>query len=140
MEHSGVAAAPVGALPPVSKGTVLLVEDEMAVREATKRMLRKFGYTVLEAGHGEDALLVWDQSSESVDVVVTDVVMPVMGGATLVRHLRERRPGVRVLFISGYTQGTLELSPDDASATRFLAKPFTSAQLVGAIAELMAAR
>jgi two-component system, cell cycle sensor histidine kinase and response regulator CckA len=121
-----------------SRGTVLLVEDEAAVREATKRMLRKFGFTVIEAKHGRDALLLWDEHGSSVDVVLTDVVMPAMGGAELARTLRALRPDLRVVFMSGYTQGTLELSSMDETATRFLPKPFTADQLVGTLRELIA--
>jgi len=120
-----------------SRGTILLVEDEAAVREATKRMLRKFGFTVIEAKHGHDALQLWDHEGDRVDVVLTDVVMPVMGGAELARALRQRRGDVRVVFMSGYTQGTLELSSMDEAATRFLAKPFTADQLVGTLRELI---
>jgi len=121
-----------------SRGTVLLVEDEAAVREATKRMLRKYGFNVIEAKHGQDALLLWENEGEAVDVVLTDVVMPAMGGAELARTLRERRPDLRVVFMSGYTQGTLELSSMDEAATRFLPKPFTADQLVGTLRDLIA--
>ena len=123
----------------VSRGTVLLVEDEAAVREATKRMLRKYGFEVIEAKHGEDALVQWQSDGHRVDVVLTDVVMPRLGGADLVRTLRQKSPGLRVVFMSGYTQGTLELSSMDESATRFLPKPFTGDQLVGTLADLLAA-
>jgi CheY-like chemotaxis protein len=119
------------------RGTVLLVEDEGAVREAAKRMLRKYGYTVHEATNGEQALAVWDSVGDAVDLVLTDVVMPVMGGAELSRRLRQLRPGLRVVFMSGYTQGTLELSSMDERATRFLPKPFTADQLMGALQELL---
>jgi two-component system, cell cycle sensor histidine kinase and response regulator CckA len=120
-----------------SRGTVLLVEDEAAVREATKRMLKKFGFEVLEAKHGQDALVLWENHSGAVDVVLTDVVMPAMGGAELARRLRQRQPGLRVVFMSGYTQGTLELASMDEAATRFLPKPFTADLLVGTLRELI---
>jgi len=134
---------PVPVSPPyvpatASRGTVLLVEDEAAVREATKRMLRKYGFSVIEAKHGQDALLLWESEGHAVDVVLTDVVMPAMGGAELARALRERRPDLRVVFMSGYTQGTLELSSMDEAATRFLPKPFTADQLVGTLRDLIA--
>jgi len=132
------AAAPtLEALPPRAHGTVLLVEDETAVRQATKRMLRKYGFDVLEAKHGEDALLLWEREGPRVDVVLTDVVMPLMGGADLVRALRRAAPDLRVVFMSGYTQGTLEISSVDEAATRFLPKPFTSDQLVRTLRELI---
>jgi len=123
--------------PTLSRGTILLVEDESAVREATKRMLRKYGFDVLEAKHGEDALILWEREALRVDVVLTDVVMPLMGGVDLVRALRHKSPHLRVVFMSGYTQGTLELSSMDENATRFLPKPFTADQLVGTLRELL---
>jgi two-component system, cell cycle sensor histidine kinase and response regulator CckA len=138
------ASEPVAAVVPLdvpataSRGTVLLVEDEAAVREATKRMLRKYGFNVIEAKHGQDALLLWEREGKSVDVVLTDVVMPAMGGAELARTLRETNPRLRVVFMSGYTQGTLELSSMDEAATRFLPKPFTADQLVGTLRDLIA--
>jgi PAS domain S-box-containing protein len=135
-EPTAAAATPEPATS-ASRGTVMLVEDEAAVREATKRMLRKFGFTVVEAKHGEDALLLWERGAAGIDVVLTDVVMPVMGGAELAKALRERKPDLRVVFMSGYTQGTLELSSMDEAATRFLPKPFTADQLVGTLRELI---
>jgi two-component system cell cycle sensor histidine kinase/response regulator CckA len=135
-EPAVVVAQPVPAT--ASHGTVLLVEDEAAVREATKRMLRKYGFNVIEAKHGQDALLLWEREGKSVDVVLTDVVMPAMGGAELARTLRETNPRLRVVFMSGYTQGTLELSSMDEAATRFLPKPFTADQLVGTLRDLIA--
>jgi two-component system, cell cycle sensor histidine kinase and response regulator CckA len=123
-----------------SRGTIMLVEDEAAVREATKRMLRKFGFTVIEARDGEEALRLWQREGAAVDVVLTDVVMPTMGGAELARVLRERSPDLRVVFMSGYTQGTLEPSAMDGNATRFLPKPFTADQLVGTLRELVGER
>jgi two-component system cell cycle sensor histidine kinase/response regulator CckA len=135
-EPSVVASQPE--LPAVtSRGTVLLVEDEAAVREATKRMLRKFGFTVIEAKNGQDALMLWDKEGKTIDVVLTDVVMPSMGGAELAKALRERRRDLRVVFMSGYTQGTLELSSMDEAANRFLPKPFTADQLVNTLRELL---
>ena len=120
-----------------SRGTVLLVEDETAVREAAKRMLRKYGFSVIEAKNGRDAIELWGEQGRAVDVVLTDVVMPTMGGADLVRSLRETRPDLRVVFMSGYTQGTLEIAAVDEPATRFLPKPFTADQLVGTLRELI---
>jgi CheY-like chemotaxis protein len=123
--------------PDAPRGTVLLVEDEAAVREAAKRMLRKYGFVVIEAKNGDDALALWQEHAPVVDVVLTDVVMPSMGGADLVRSLRATRPDVRVVFMSGYTQGTLEIAAAEEAATRFLPKPFTADQLVGALRELI---
>ena len=135
------AAANAGAaesqVPEASRGTVLLVEDEAAVREAAKRMLRKYGFAVIEAISGPEALRLWGEHAHGIDVVLTDVVMPSMGGADLVRSLRQTRPDLKVIFMSGYTQGTLEIAEAEESATRFLPKPFSSDQLVGALRELL---
>jgi two-component system cell cycle sensor histidine kinase/response regulator CckA len=128
------------AVPLQSQGTILLVEDEAAVREAAKRMLRKYGFTVIEAKNGSDALMLWEDQHQSIDVVLTDVVMPSMGGAELARTLRAARPDLKVVFMSGYTQGTLELSSLDESASRFLPKPFTTDQLVGTLRDLLEGR
>jgi two-component system cell cycle sensor histidine kinase/response regulator CckA len=100
-------------------------------------MLRKYGFVVIEAKNGDDALALWQEHAPVVDVVLTDVVMPSMGGADLVRSLRATRPDVRVVFMSGYTQGTLEIAAAEEAATRFLPKPFTADQLVGALRELI---
>jgi two-component system cell cycle sensor histidine kinase/response regulator CckA len=119
------------------QGTVLLVEDEGAVREATKRMLKKFGFGVVEAKNGEEALRLWKESENAIDVVLTDVVMPMMGGAALVKALRLLSPGLRVVFMSGYTQGALEPASVEEASTRFLPKPFTADQLVRTLRELL---
>ena len=132
--------AHVDVVPAHSRGTILLVEDEAAVREATKRMLRKFGFTVIEAKDGEEAVRMWSSAADTVDVVLTDVVMPAMGGAELARVLRDRSPDLRVVFMSGYTQGTLDSSAMDENATRFLPKPFTADQLVGTLKEMIGDR
>ena len=133
------ATQPAPAKPTAVQGsaTILLVEDEAAVREAAKRMLKKYGFTVIEAKNGQDALMIWEQHADEIDLVLTDVVMPTLGGAQLVEALRVRRPSLRVVFMSGYTQGTLELSSLDEGATRFLPKPFTADQLIGTLRELL---
>ena len=140
-----LAAEPVSAsaTPPVFEdmtpmhGTILLVEDEAAVRDATRRMLGRHGFTVVEAANGVDAMDLWERQAESIDIVLTDVVMPSMSGADMVRALRQRHPGLRVVFMSGYTQGALDLSEIDESTTRFLNKPFTYDQLLATLQALL---
>jgi len=104
--------------------TVLIVEDEPQVRGAAARVLRRRGYTVLECAHGVDALAVWSERRDEISLVVTDVVMPQMGGRELVRELRERGATVPVLFISGYAEGASPANGDDTGRSVFLAKPF----------------
>ena len=127
---------PLENLPPMH-GTILLVEDEAAVRDATRRMLSRHGFTVVEAANGVDAMDLWERQAHTIDIVLTDVVMPSMGGADLVRALRQRRPGLRVVFMSGYTQGALDLSEIDENTTRFLNKPFTHDRLLATLRVLL---
>jgi hypothetical protein len=117
--------------------TILLVEDDPGVRDAAKRMLTRGGFTVVETTNGAEAIALWDRCADTIDVVLTDVVMPSMSGTDLVRALRSRQPGVRVIFMSGYTHGVLEIPEADKQSTRFLPKPFSAEQLVGALKELL---
>ena len=119
-------------------GTVLLVEDEEAVRHLARRVLVANGYRVLEASNGEDALLVWQKHSAEIDVLVTDVVMPKLGGQGLVNRLRLERPHLSVVFCSGYSDNMMTPVSDDDPHTAFLAKPFTLHGLVERVARLSA--
>jgi len=103
--------------------TVLLVEDEEAVRALAGEVLRRQGYAVLEARHGLDALRIAERHTDDIHLMITDVVMPHMSGRDLAERLSVSRPNMKVLFISGYTDQTLvphDLTPGDA----FLQKPF----------------
>ena len=109
--------------------TVLLVEDEEAVRSFASRALSTRGYKVLEAGSGVEALEVMERVEGKIDLVVSDVVMPEMDGPTLLRHLRERNPDIRIVFMSGYAEEAFRknLGPDEDFV--FLPKPFTLKKL-----------
>jgi two-component system cell cycle sensor histidine kinase/response regulator CckA len=111
--------------------TVLLVEDEDAVRNVSKRVLQSRGYNVLDARDGRDALSFSRQYSGPIHLLVTDVVMPRMGGRELADALSRERPSIRVLFVSGYPeQATLHVQRDGAAHTSpFLPKPFTQVEL-----------
>jgi len=114
---------------------VLLVEDEDSVRELTQRVLEEHGYTVLAARHGLDALRLADDVRGSVDLILTDVVMPYFNGRELVTRLRQRFPSARVLYMSGYAQDT---SHDlDKLDGQFIQKPFTPSALSRKIREVM---
>ncbi len=115
------------------EGVVLLVEDEAPVRAFATRALRLKGYTVLEADCAEEALRLLEDGSLNVDVFVTDVVMPGMDGPTWVRKAMEDRPDVRVIFMSGYTEGAFGNSDHDISNSTFLPKPFSLNQLTEAV-------
>jgi two-component system, cell cycle sensor histidine kinase and response regulator CckA len=110
-------------------GTVLLVEDEEAVRSFASRALSTRGYTVLEAASGAEALEIMDREHGQVDLVVSDVVMPGMDGPTLLRHLRERNPGIRIVFMSGYAEEAFRKNLSEDEDFIFLPKPFTLKKL-----------
>ncbi|MBV2360775.1 response regulator [Thalassococcus sp. CAU 1522] len=116
-------------LPQKGSGVVLLVEDEAPVRAFAARALRLRGYTVVEAETAEDALALLDDADMLVDVFVTDVVMPGMDGPTWVRKAREKRPDVRVVFVSGYAEDMFGEGQQDIPNSTFLAKPFSLADL-----------
>lgn len=105
--------------------TVLLVEDDINVRTVAKIALESKGYTVLEASCGADAVQIAEDAPASFDILVTDVVMPAMGGRQLAEQLRTRLPNMRVLFISGYTgEAVFKYGPSEPT-DGFLQKPFT---------------
>lgn len=118
-------------------GTILLVEDEDAVRMFSARALRNKGYNVLEARSGEEALEVLAQDGDKVDLTVTDVVMPQMDGPTLYKHLKERWPRMKVVFVSGYTEDRLREQFKSGEEIHFLGKPFSLKQLASKVKELL---
>ena len=118
-------------------GTVLLVEDEDAVRLFGARALRNKGYQVIEAKNGEAALEVLSQGKQAIDILVTDVVMPGMDGPMLVRHVREKFPDLKVVFMSGYTEDSFRQRLDKDMAIHFLPKPFSLQQLAARVKEVL---
>lgn len=116
-------------------GDALLVEDEEQVRTLTARMLRHLGFRVLEASDGEEALRV--SAGKAVDLVVTDTVMPHMGGEELAARIRSERPGTKVLLVSGYTERGDALQGALVDGTAFLQKPYTLAALAHKIRDLL---
>ncbi|PWC37976.1 histidine kinase [Azospirillum sp. TSO35-2] len=117
-------------------GTILLVEDEDAVRVFSARALRNKGYQVLEAKNGEAALQQIETDGARIDLLITDVVMPQMDGPTLARHVRRLRPEMRVIFISGYAEDRLG-EIDGVEVAHFLPKPFSLKQLASKVKEVI---
>ncbi len=115
----------IAAAGPATGGVILLVEDEAPVRAFASRALRLRGYTVLEAENAEAALLTLEDESLKIDVFVTDVVMPGMDGPSWVREALKARPGVRVVFVSGYAEDSLGEAQMRIPNSVFLPKPFS---------------
>ena len=136
-EPPPVVAAPA-ALERASGATVLLVEDETAVRNMTAQMLQRAGYRVLSAATPGQAFSLFDEHEHDIDLLVTDVVMPEMHGPVLAERLVARRPDLRVLFVSGYSDA-MPASAVASNTVSFLPKPFAPSRLVTAVAELLMA-
>jgi len=118
--------------------TVLLVEDEDAVRVFGSRALRNKGYRVLEASDGEQALDVINEFDEDIDLIITDVVMPGMDGHTLVRLVLEEIPEIKVILMSGYAEEAIPGEIGEDQTINFLPKPFTLQELAGKVKEVIA--
>lgn len=108
--------------------TILVVEDEEAVRRVTARLLERLGYVVITAESAEEALLLHERVGRPFSLVLTDVVMPGLTGIELAEVLREREPTIRILFMSGYPSRELGKNPDE-SPSPFLPKPFSVDEL-----------
>jgi PAS domain S-box-containing protein len=119
--------------------TILLVEDEQQTRDAVQRNLVRAGYTVLVAGNGVKALEISQAHPYIIHLVLTDSLMPEMGGAELVRRLKEARPNIGVLLMSGYTEDLAPTGPANEDEF-FIEKPFTSADLLGRIRQALNTR
>ena len=118
----------------------MLVEDEPDVRALLVDTLHAAGYCVIEAANGQAALDIFRDVGHRVDVVVSDVIMPRMGGAEIVRVIRGLRPGLPAILMSGYTAVDHADSITADAITRFIQKPFLPSALSLAIAELLAGR
>lgn len=136
----GVNAIENGSAPPISRGggeTVLLVEDDGAVRRLATAALAKFGYVVLAASTGDEALKIADQQGDAIDLLLTDVIMPGISGPKLVTTLRERSPQLKAVFMSGYTDDAVVRHGLLAADVAFLQKPFTPAGLAQKIRQVL---
>ncbi len=120
-------------------GVVLLVEDEAPVRSFATRALKMRGFTVLEAGSGEEALELLATETPAVDVFVSDVIMPGVDGPTWVRQARESYPDVPVIFVSGYAEDSFSDDQARISNSSFLPKPFSLSDLTQAVQSKLSA-
>ncbi len=119
--------------------TILVVEDENTVRHLTVRILKGLGYQVLEARNGDEALSLFEQHP-GLDLVLTDVVMPRMGGPELAGRLHEKAPGLKILFMSGYTEDMRMEGTQGDQSTALILKPFTRDSMAAAIRGALDAR
>ncbi len=139
VESDILTTAPTQPLGQTQKGTetILLVEDEPSVRTLIRDELRKLGYRVIEAKNGVEACLLATQQTGSIQLLLTDVVMPGMGGRELAQHLSVIKPDLRTLFISGYTDDVGIMAGQEEGTSSFLQKPFTPEVLARAVRTLL---
>ena len=123
---------------PRGTGTILVVEDEDAVRYLACRVLRRNGYRVLEAADPADALRIVRAESQPVDLLVTDIVMPGMSGPALAERLVAGWPDLKVLYITGYAEEAIERQGALPAGVALLEKPFTAQQLSGSVRQALA--
>jgi two-component system cell cycle sensor histidine kinase/response regulator CckA len=138
VEPVAVTNAPTDTPQDLMRGTetVLLVEDEEEVRQLGSEILAACGYTVLETGDPLEALVIGDRRSGAIDLLVTDMVMPGMGGAELAMRLEAMRPGLQVLCMSGYADQTAAVAANQPRRM-FLPKPFTPRDLAQKVREAL---
>jgi CheY-like chemotaxis protein len=120
--------------------TLLLVEDEASVRQASRQFMARIGYTVLEATDGEDALRVSRDYAGPIHLMISDVVMPRVSGPRLAAQLADERPDMKVLFVSGYAENTVLKHGKIDVTTRFLQKPFSLKVLGKKVREVLESR
>ena len=117
--------------------TILVVEDEGGIRALVRKILRRQGYQVLEASHGEEALAVLSKAGTTVDLLLTDVMMPGMNGVELSQRALATHAALKVLFVSGYTDESVLEAGQFPAGTAFLQKPFTLGSLLGKVREVL---
>ena len=132
-----IAAAPVKDL--TGNERILIVEDEESVRAFSARALKATGYEVFEAASGEEALEVLDGINDKIDLLISDVVMPEMDGPTLLTHVRQRLPDLKVIFVSGYAEESVRKDIADDRSVEFLAKPYSLDQINSKVKEVLSA-
>jgi len=130
-----VKAAPVE--PTSHLETILVVEDEAGIRALVRKILRRQGYDVLEASNGDEALAICREHAGQIDLLITDVIMPEVGGRELVDRFHEMRRDAKVLYVSGYTDDATIYSGKYPPGTAFLQKPFTLGALLDKVKEVL---
>ena len=129
------AAAPVKDL--TGHERILLVDDEESVRAFSARALRATGYEVFEADGGEEALEILEDEDFKIDLMISDVAMPEMDGPTLLKHVREQMPNLKVIFVSGYAEESVRRDIEDDQSVEFLPKPYSLDQINSKVKEVL---
>jgi DNA-binding NtrC family response regulator len=132
-EHASSGTRP----PTQGTETVLVVEDENQVRTIVTRILEAQGYHVLSASNGREALAISQQTTTEIHLMITDVVMPQLGGGELAKSMLDLRPGLRILFMSGYTDDAIVRHGFLDEKVNFIQKPFDSATLARKAREVL---
>jgi hypothetical protein len=130
-------AKQIGAAQLRGEATILLVEDEDALREVTRRILAGTGYRVITAANGDEALAAAEQQAEPIDLLLTDVVMPQMHGPHLAEQIQRVRPSIRVMFMSGFAQPILESGGHLDTGVTLIEKPFSGATLLAKVSQVL---
>ncbi len=117
--------------------TVLVVEDDDTVRTLTCKVLKKYGYSVLEAENGGAAMLICEKHKEQIHLVLTDVIMPMMSGLEFIKRLTPLHPELKVLYMSGYTDELIDSEAIKIPGTGFIQKPFSPLSLIGKVREVL---
>jgi two-component system, cell cycle sensor histidine kinase and response regulator CckA len=120
------------------RGTILVVDDEPILRSLAVKILTRSGYTTLSAGDADEAIAVFEARGGAVDLLLTDVVMPGLSGPQLAKELTARRPGLKVIFASGYTDDMVLRHGVDGDTMEFLGKPYTFKELIARVETTMA--
>jgi CheY-like chemotaxis protein len=126
---------PISSTVPLGSGTILVVEDKTVLRQLIGTILEKKGYDALTARDADEALQICERREGEIDLILSDIVMPGMSGPALVEMLRQRNPGMRVLYMSGSArEGVVaDLAPE----IPFIRKPFRTSDLIGKIREIL---
>ncbi|MDX1951371.1 MAG: response regulator [Verrucomicrobiota bacterium] len=116
-----------------AKRKILVADDDPHVREIVTTILRRAGYPLLVASSGEEALKLFNEHSDQIDLLITDMVMPGLTGDELAAHLRQNKPELKIVFMSGNISYTFQSEIFEAEQATFLSKPFASRELLDAV-------
>lgn len=132
-----IASSPELAVFPTGTETILVVEDDMTVREMIVDILTQSGYQVLVASSGNETLSIWERKANEIDLLITDVVMPGMSGSELAKRLSQKKPQLKVLYMSGYTRRAISQYDMEGEDIAFIQKPFNATDLTIKIREVL---